>query len=80
MSALQTNLYEYMHASDIIAYKKRSWRHVTHNIHNFLDPNGIRFARCYFRAQKSLDFQGPTLPMAHVIDVARIKIITSRAL
>ncbi len=33
-----------------------------------------------FKGPKSLDFQGPPLPMALVIDVARIKIITSRAL
>ncbi len=29
---------------------------------------------------KSIDFQGPPFPMALVIDVARIKIITSRAI
>jgi hypothetical protein len=30
----------------------------------FLGTNGSLFARCHFRAQKSLDFQGPPLPMA----------------
>ncbi len=35
---------------------------------------------CHFRAQKSLNFQGPPLPMALVIDVANIKIIMSRAI
>ncbi len=33
-----------------------------------------------FRAQESLDFQGPPFPMSLVIDVARIKKITSRAI
>jgi hypothetical protein len=42
--------------------------------------NGTRFARSHFRAQESLDFQGPPLPIALAIDVARIKIITSRAI
>jgi hypothetical protein len=39
-------------------------------------------ARCHFRDQKSLDFQGPPHPMAIVItfEFARIKIITSRAI
>jgi hypothetical protein len=32
-----------------------------------------RFARCNFRAQKSLDFLGPLLPMVLEMDVARIK-------
>jgi hypothetical protein len=32
-----------------------------------------RFFRCHFRAQKSLDFQGPLLPRALEMDVARIK-------
>jgi hypothetical protein len=41
---------------------------------------GDRFARCHFRAHKSIDFQGPTFPMARVTDLARIKIITSRAI
>ncbi len=36
--------------------------------------------RFHSRAQKSLDFQGPSLPLALVIDVARIKIITSSAI
>jgi hypothetical protein len=31
-----------------------------------------------FQGQKSLDFQGPPLPMALEMDVARIKIISSR--
>ncbi len=28
----------------------------------------MSFARCHFRAQKSLDFQGPPLPMALLMD------------
>jgi hypothetical protein len=40
--------------------------------------NGTRFARFHFRALKSLDFQGPPLPMALAMDVGRIEIITSR--
>jgi hypothetical protein len=31
---------------------------------DFLGPNGTRFARCHFRAQKSLNVQCPPLPMA----------------
>ncbi len=37
-------------------------------------------ARCHFRTQKSLDFQGPTLTMALVMDIARLKIISSRSI
>jgi hypothetical protein len=33
----------------------------------FLGPNSTLFARCHFRAQKSLDFQGPPLPMPLVM-------------
>ncbi len=36
---------------------------------DFLGPNGTHFARCYFRAQKSLGFKGPPLPMAFVMDM-----------
>jgi hypothetical protein len=36
----------------------------------FSGPNGTRFARCHFKAQKSLDFQSPPFPMALVVDVA----------
>jgi hypothetical protein len=43
-------------------------------------PNGTRFAHCHFRAQKSLDFQGPTLTIAIVMDIARFNIIISRAI
>jgi hypothetical protein len=39
----------------------------------FLSTNGTCFARCHLRAQKSLDFQGPSNGFAS------IKIITSRA-
>jgi hypothetical protein len=35
---------------------------------DFLGPNGTRFARGHFRAQISLDFQGPALPTALVMD------------
>jgi hypothetical protein len=45
-----------------------------------LGPNDSRYARCHFRAQKSLDFQGPTFTMALVMDIARFKSITSRAI
>ncbi len=38
----------------------------------FFGPNGIRFARCHFRAQKCLNFQSPSLPVALVMDVALI--------
>jgi hypothetical protein len=31
-------------------------------------PNGPRFARCNYRAPKSLDFQDPPLPEALVMD------------
>jgi hypothetical protein len=41
---------------------------------NFFCPNGTRFAHCHVRAQKS-QFQGPPLPMALILDSARIKII-----
>ncbi len=47
---------------------------------NFLGPNGTQFAHCHFMAQKSLDFQDTQLPMTLVMGVARIKIITFRAL
>jgi hypothetical protein len=40
----------------------------------------IYFARSHLRAQKSLDFQGPPLPMPLVMDVARLKTITYRAI
>jgi hypothetical protein len=39
----------------------------------FLGPNGTRCARCHFWANKSLDFQGPSLPMALEMDAAQIK-------
>ncbi len=42
----------------------------------FLGPNGTPFAPSHFRAQKSLDFQGPPLPMHRVMDLARFKTIT----
>jgi hypothetical protein len=32
-------------------------------------PNGTRYPRCHFRAQKCLDFQGPPLPMALEMDL-----------
>jgi hypothetical protein len=48
-------------------YSKRLLLYLTKNL-DFFGPNGIRFARCNFRAQKSLDFQGPPLPMALEMD------------
>jgi hypothetical protein len=53
---------------------------VGHEISTFMGTNGTRCTCCHFRAPKSLDFQGPTLPMALVMDVARILIITSHAI
>jgi hypothetical protein len=40
---------------------------------DFFGPNDTRFARCHFRAQKSLDFQGPPLPMALEMDIPASK-------
>jgi hypothetical protein len=37
-------------------------------------------ARSHFRAQKSLDFKAYPLIMALVLDIARLKIITYRAI
>jgi hypothetical protein len=37
-------------------------------ISTFLGPNGTCLARCHFRAQKSLDFQAPPLPMGLEMD------------
>ncbi len=54
------------------------WKGWALKISAFLGPNGTRFARDHFRAQKSLDFQGPPLPMALEMDVAHIKIISFR--
>ncbi len=47
---------------------------------DFFGPKGPRFARSYFRAQKSLDFQGPPLPMPLVMDLDSLKTITYRAI
>jgi hypothetical protein len=33
---------------------------------------GVGFTRCHFRAPKSLDVQGPALPMAILMDVTHI--------
>jgi hypothetical protein len=44
------------------------------------DCNILHFARCHFRAQKSPNFQGPTLPMTLEMDFPRIKTITSRTI
>jgi hypothetical protein len=46
----------------------------------FWGPNGTRCARYHYRTQKSLDFQGPPLKMAQVMDIARLKIITDIAI
>ncbi len=46
-------------------------------ISTFLGPNGTRFPCGHLRAEKSLNFQGPPLPMALEMDVAHIKIISS---
>jgi hypothetical protein len=50
------------------------------SIPTFLSPNGTRFARSHFRAQKSHDFQGPPLLMPLVMDLARLKTIAYRAI
>ncbi len=39
----------------------------------FLGPNCTRVARCHFRPQKSLDFQGTSLPMALEMDFTASK-------
>jgi hypothetical protein len=46
----------------------------------FLGPNGTRFAHCHFRDQESLDFKPHPLPTTLVMDIARIKIISCRAI
>ncbi len=44
--------------------------HVIRFLDFFRGPeNAPRFARCHFRAPKSLDFQGPPIPMALVMDL-----------
>ena len=40
---------------------------------DFFGQNGTCFARCHLRAQKSLDFQGPALPMAFETDFPATK-------
>jgi hypothetical protein len=52
------------------------WKGWALKISTFLGPNSTRFARGHFRAQKSLDFQGPPLPMALKMDFPPMKIIT----
>jgi hypothetical protein len=47
---------------------------------DFLGPNGTCFVHCHFRAQKSLDFHSPPIPMTLVLDLGRIEIIKSRAM
>ncbi len=54
------------------------WATSISRISTFLGPYGTRFARDHFRAQKSLDFQAPSLPIARVMDVAHFKIIKSK--
>jgi hypothetical protein len=39
----------------------------------FFGPNGTGFARFHFRAQISLNFQGPPLPMALEMDFPATK-------
>jgi hypothetical protein len=41
----------------------------------FVGPNDICFPYRHFRAQKSLDFEGPPLPLPLVMDLARLKTI-----
>jgi hypothetical protein len=40
---------------------------------DFLSPNGTKFACCHIRAQKGLNFQSPTLPVALEIDLSASK-------
>ncbi len=56
----------------------KGWALLAFGLGSFLVPNGTRNARCHFRAQISLDFQGPNHTIALVMDIARLKIITSR--
>ncbi len=44
----------------------------------FLGPNGTRLAHSHFKVKKSLDFQGPPLPMPHVMDLASLKTAVAR--
>jgi hypothetical protein len=46
----------------------------------FLGPSTTRFARCHFRAPKMSRFSGPTPSNSPCMDVAHIKILTSRAI
>jgi hypothetical protein len=46
----------------------------------FLVPNGTHFARCHYRTQKSLDFQGPLVPMAPEIGFYPFKIVSLHAI
>ena len=46
----------------------------------FFGPKQLSLSLSCFRAQKSLDFPGPTLPMARVMSLPRIKIIMARAI
>jgi hypothetical protein len=45
-----------------------------------LGPNDTRLAHCHFRTQISLDIQGPPLPIALIMDFARLKIFTYRTI
>jgi len=49
--------------------------HWTRPMSTFLDPNGTCFARCHFRAQKSLDFQDTPLPIVLVMDLPTSKLL-----
>ena len=57
-----------------------NWKGWALKISTFLGSNCTRCCSCNFRAQKSLDFQGPPLPIAHVMSLHRIKIITACAI
>jgi hypothetical protein len=46
----------------------------------FFGPKWHLIRHCHFRVQKRLDFQGTPLAMVFVMDVARITIITPRAI
>ncbi len=48
----------------VIRARERHWKGWALKISTFSGPNVTRFARCHVRIQKSLDFQGPRLPIA----------------
>jgi hypothetical protein len=62
----------------VYEYNLREWRKGMKE--TLLGPNDISLRSFPFQGQKSLDFQGPPLPMALVLDDALIKINSSLAI